>query len=448
MIRLAIHALVLVFLAVTTCVGQGTAATDTLNLDECIRIAFEKSPYITRIESERTQAAWQVLRTISPVLPHAAVTSSASRSGPDRGISIVEIPGTPGTVGSLPIVSEELARNEYATTVALSQSLVDVPVWIQIRQSLRARETALAAYRGAQAEFAFSIKQAYYRLVQLNLRFRIAASAVAQSEEQMRLAQARFELEALSRPELLRVETGLAQQRIDLIDAATELEAGRRELANLLGVSGPIRIDTAIAPPDPRDSVPTRDSLLGLALRRNLSLLTAQATVQARSTDRRAVLLDKVPTADMTFTYGSADDSFAEQFSEWGNNDFWRLAAYVRLSLANVGLWYARLRDVTAEVERAQADARITRAGVLADVREAYDALLAAAEAAEQVDLLVQRAGEEYRLTLEKYRLGAASSLDLLTSQLARNRAARQAAQILITYRLTRARIELLLGEW
>ncbi len=431
-------------LGLSVCVAQDTAQR-ALSLNESIRIALEESPYVVRIESERTQAAWGVLRTISPVLPHAALSSNAARSGPDEGVSIVE---APGVVGSLPVIAEELSRNEYATSISLSQSLIDVPVWTRIRQAVRARAAAFAAYRGSRAQLAYDVKQAYYRLVQLYRELAIAQAAVAQSEEQFRLAQARFDLGALGRPDLLRVEANLVQQRIEHIDAAASLEGGRRELANLLGVSSAVHIDTTLAFPELHDSIPSQDSLVELALRRNPSLTTAQATVEARTADRRAVHFDKVPTVSVSFTYGSADNAFWEQFSRWGENDFWHIAAYLRVGLINGGLWYARLRESSAEIARAQADARITRNGVAEQMRQAHAGLAAAREALSQVTLLTERAQEEYRFTLEKYRLGAASSLDLLTSQLASNRAARQAAEIVIRYRLARAQTLLLIGEW
>ena len=61
---------------------------------------------------------------------------------------------------------------------------------------------------------------------------------------------------------------------------------------------------------------------------------------------------------------------------------------------------------------------------------------------------LLQQASEDYKLTTEKYRLGSASVLDLLSSQLTYNQAQQQAASTVCDYYLSQARLDKALGKW
>jgi outer membrane protein TolC len=64
------------------------------------------------------------------------------------------------------------------------------------------------------------------------------------------------------------------------------------------------------------------------------------------------------------------------------------------------------------------------------------------------VNLLMEQATEEFRLRQEQYRLGAASSEELLTSQVTFIEAQQKVVQIIVAYHMAWARILQLLGEW
>jgi outer membrane protein len=425
--------------------SPGSNTIRHISLEEALRIALEKSPYAARAVSERAQAKTLVLQTAGTVVPHLTVTSGYNRSGPEQEVFIPDIPGFPVDPAISPPV---LSTSEYTTSINVSQSLVNVPAWFGIRGAINSSSAASFAYTASLADLAYNTKQAYYNQIQLYKNMHIADIAITQSEEQVAIAQERFRLGSISRPELLRIQVNLSQRRVDLITVETEFRAGRRNLANLLGISGPIMIDTALTFPDTTAPIQHEDSLVRRALAVNPSLQAARATDKAAFNQLQAIRLSKIPGLAASFSYGVFDNALFDQFTDWSRNDFWNIAVQLNWSIFEGGVWLGRLREASARRASNDAELTITRNETVESMYQAHGDLRAACSALSLVVVLLEQADEEYRLNRERYRLGAASPDELLTAQLSYTEALGQYTQAIIGYHLSRARIQQLLGDW
>ncbi|MDR2728671.1 MAG: TolC family protein, partial [Chitinispirillales bacterium] len=110
--------------------------------------------------------------------------------------------------------------------------------------------------------------------------------------------------------------------------------------------------------------------------------------------------------------------------------------------------WYSQKREAAAQTRIAEANTRSAKTALILDVETAYGALRASREALLWVPQLLTLAEEELRLTQEQFRLGIASSLDLLQSQVAYNQSHQQAVSALIDYHIANAQLERIMGQW
>ncbi len=418
-------------------------AQDTvrLTLDNSIEIALKKSPFAARNAAERNQVQASVWSSLGGALPNLSLVTGFDRNGPEVDFDF-GIPLVPPTLG--PVFS----NNEYSTSFSVSQNLLALPEWWRIRQALQASRNASATYTGSQADLAFDVIQRYLELVRQRVNLGTARASVRQNEEQARVTRAQFELGSIARPELLRIEVALSRSRIELLDARTAVEDAQRTLANLLGIPGPIAVDTMLAFPDTSVFHPGFDSLLAQVLDTNPSIAAAAYGLRASLTGRQAIWLEKIPSISGSFTYGTTAPELDELFGNWSRGDYWVLSLRLTWSILEGLGWYGRLRDADARVSAADAGLRISRNSAIEQLREAWSDLQTTREGLALIGDLTEGAQLQYELTMQKYRLGAASALDLLTSQLDYVESKRQSNDVIVDYYLAEAEINRLLGVW
>ncbi|NLG18152.1 MAG: TolC family protein [Fibrobacter sp.] len=428
----------LLTLIAITC-AWGSEIDPVLNLDECVRIALEQSPYLERSMGERLQRSASVFSALSAVIPTLSFTTSYDRSGPDQ---------TPGTdsLGFPPGFSPVYSNEQYQTAININAVLIDLASFAGLKAAFTVADIAETTFRGSKADLAYNVKEAYYNLIAVHKNIDVTQASAAQSEEQMLIARERFALGAIARPELLRIEVDRARRRIELINARSELETANRNLANQIGRLYPLAVDTSLQFPQISGPPPDHDSLVTIILKKNPSMISANFTLEVQKTNRLSTQLQKVPVIGAGFSYGSA--STEPGWGNWSDNDSWNLGVQLTWNIFEGLGWYGRLRESNAQVQTAEAEQKITRGNLLQEINGAYNEYLSSREALSTAEILREQAREQLRVTQEQFRLGATSALELIQSQTAYQQAILESIQIIISYHLSYARIIRLAGEW
>lgn len=413
----------------------GQSIRKKLNLEECIKIALDKSPYSRRATGERLQTLSGVYRALSPLLPQVQLSTEYSRVPSDNKLLInpyIE-----------PEITDIVTNDNFEFSLIVSQSIVDASSWVQLKQNGTVSRAAEYSFLAARAELVYNVKQAFYELIQLYRNSTVIEASVAQGTEQVKVATERFRLGGISRPELLRIQTGLSQLKVDLIEAKGAIENKRRNLANYLGISSPFFIDTSLKFPDTNSAIPSEDSLIKLLFQKNPSAKSAKLILEAQKQNHLSIKLQKIPTLDGFFTFGYSGPQFFNNL-----RNFWSLGIQLRLSVFEGLRWYGKFKESSMQIKTSSADLEITINSAVEQMHQSYSDLKSSRDALSMVNLLMEQATEEFRLRQEQYRLGAASSEELLTSQVTFIKAQQQAVQIIVAYHLAGARILQLLGEW
>lgn len=423
----------LLFLVENSAFGQGSEKE--LTLEECINIALDKSPYSRRATDERLQTLSGIYNALSPLLPQVQLSTEYSRVPSDNQLLI--------NPSIEPEITDIVTNDNFEFSLIVSQSIVDASSWVQLKQNGTVSRAAEYSFLAARAELVYNVKQAFYELVQLYRNFTVIEASVAQGTEQVKVATERFRLGGISRPELLRIQTGLSQLRVDLIEATGAIENQKRNLANYLGISSPFYVDTSLKFPDTNSALPSEDSLIRSLSQKNPSTISARLALEAQKQNHLSIKLQKVPTVDGFFTYGYSGPQFFNNLS-----NFWSLGMQLRWPVFEGLRWYGQFRESSLQIRTSSADLEISFNTAVEQMHQSYSDLKSSRDALSMVKLLMEQATEEFRLRQEQYRLGAASSEELLTSQVTFIEAQQQAVQIIVAYHLAWARILQLLGEW
>ncbi len=413
----------------------GQSNEKELDLEGCIKIALDKSPYSKRATSERLQSLSGIYNALSPLLPQVQLSTEYSRVPSDEQFLI--------NPSLEPQMTDIVTNDNFEFSLIVSQSIVDASSWVRLKQNRTVSRAAEYSFVAARAELVYNVKQAFYEIIQLNRNVTVIAASVVQGTEQVNVATERFRLGGISRPELLRIQVGLSQLRVELIEATGAIENRKRNLANLLGISFPFHIDTTLKFPDTNSALPSEDSLIKLLFQKNPSTESAKLSLEAQKQNQLSIKLQKVPTVSGFFTYGYSGPQFFNNL-----RNFWSLGIQLRWLIFEGLSWYGQFRESSLQIRTSSADMEISNNTAVELMHQSYSDLKTNRDALSMVKLLIEQATEQFRLRQEQYRLGAASSEELLTSQVTFIEAQQQAVQILVAYHLAWGRVLQLLGEW
>jgi len=426
-------------LSVIGTTAPGQPAAKILTLDQCIERALEQSPDLTKAKATRTMGSASLQGAAAPLLPHLSASSSYGQSGPA---------GMGYDASGRPVAGQNGHSDSYRSGINVSQSVVNLSSWAKLKGSINEYQASSASYNQSVASLVFQVKDAYYNLAKLTKALEVAKASVEQSQEQAKQARAMYQLGSMSRSDMLKIEVRLTQNKVALLAAQKGLIAGKQALRGLVSIGEEFGIESQLAFPDTTRPVMARDSLYTMAAKNNPGLRAAREQSQAAKDNYWAAWLAKLPSLNASYSYGYSDTMQFVDKRSWNSHDSWSASLSLSWNIFDGTASEAAVRQAYAQKRMAEADYALAQQGLASQVDQAYIEWQAGREELTLVGDLLQQADEDYRLTSEKHRLGAASALDLLTSQVTFNQAQQEVTNALCNYYLALAKVDQLLGRW
>src|SRR6266850_4303476 len=415
------------FLAIV--VATPAAAQHEVTLQDAIQRALRVQPGMVQARGDESNAGMQRAAAVGAFLPTVTLNSSAFRQNKS---SIVN--GFPVQAGTY----------QYNTGLNLSVDLFDGLRRVQrYRNAAATAAAAEAGYTNQTFQVTLQTKQAFYNALATEELVRVAESQVRRAQRQLEISVDKLHAGSATRSDSLRSTVDYGNARIALLQAQANLATAQANLGRQVGIDQPVRAVPDSALPLPPDTIDLRAGTLEHAPQ------VEQADAQARAARAQVWTARALywPTLNVQYSNrrsGLSDpqlpflDPYKETFS-WTFGLNWPLfTGFVR-----------EQGQVTASVTRDLAEARAadTRRQVNAQFTQQMAALTTAyAQIAIASDNLAA-ATEDLRVQNERYRVGAATILDLLTSQAALTQAEVNVVQTRFNYLIARAQVEAVLGR-
>lgn len=406
--------------------GRETIVT----LEQAVELARRNSPTLAqRLGAVRTSESAERVQ-IGAFLPSLSFSSGASLSSTERFNS-----QTNTTVsGSSDSYSAGLSASIDVFTAGRRGA--------QLRQTRANTDAAEAAVIEQQFAVALQAKQAFFNVLRADELIRLAEARVDRARQAGEAAERRMAVGSGTRSDVLRAQLEHNQARQALLQAQAQRRSAAYLLGAVIGVDGP----AAARYDGPRGPTPLAVSdaeLVALVTEASPAVRTAEAGLMASEAGLRSSRTQYFPTvrASGGYDWFNQDPAFSGGRTSWSTrlslsyplfNNFSREDAVER---ANVQVGVDRI-----EVEAARRQARADLEGVLSTLRLAEAQITLAEEA-------VAVATEDLRVVEERYRLGAATSIDLLQSQAALVEAENALVAARYDYLVARAQLEALVGR-
>jgi outer membrane protein len=432
-----------------------------VTLAEAIQLALSDSPTLQISREQREIASQGVKSAWGGFLPNLSLSYSYQKSDRTDFDVAQTIPGTyeiptsdPGIVVQFPTqvpngeVADETVSAKYKSlggraTLNLFDGFSKYGALSSARHSLEAADATVGYTRERVIE---SVVAAYLNLVRYEELAAVARDTRDQAAKELERTDTYFRLGSAAKSDVLQQRVRLENTKLAVVVAENNIEKGKADLAYAINrpLAAGFAVDRSVLATE--FEVGDVDALYAEALGNRLDLQSSARTVEARRQDVRAARGGLFPQLDVFGSYGRDNNEspykFGAQISE---------ATSIGYSVSwNV---FDRMQTITA-VSRAKASARIAdyqlqqaRLNVQVEIRQLHNALIEARERAGVSRETIVQAEEGLRLAQERFRVGAGTSLDVITAQVSLADARSQEVQAKCDFVIAQASLDRALGR-
>jgi len=413
----------------------GAAQERAVALADAIKLSERVQPLVVRARSEVETAAARRRNAWGAYLPSLSASSSASDFFSEGAARIDPVTGLLTTGNS----SNQSISTSLSASIDLFTGFRRGAEMSAVRAGQSAAEASLVDARFQQA---LTTTNQFFDALAGRQLVGVREASVRRAEEQLKVSVAKLRAGSATRSDSLRSLVTLGNARLELINSETDLAAAEAGLGRLVGEIGRVRAvdDSAFYQvTETVDSAAVRAD----AEARSPLIQSAAASAPAARANVRASKSAYWPTLAL-----SANTAWNAS----GSNDY-DLLNQRQVSLGLRWNLFDRFDRELAVAEReatldvALADAEEARRQVAAELISRLAELEAARARIEITLTSVAAATEDLRVQQERYRLGASTIVDVLTSQEALNQAEVDVVVARFDYLRAKAQLEALLGR-
>jgi len=402
-----------------------------MTLSDAVRHALEVQPAVVQaIGAQRNAGAAQRAAT-------GAFLPSLTLGATSNGASASRFNSATGQILNVP------ASTSYTGSLALTLDLFDgVRRFANKTAAAATQSAANAGLVNQRYQVTSATAQLFFAALANEDLVRVAQAQVDRAKEELQISLNKFQAGSATRSDTLTSTVDFGNAQLALLQAQANLATAQANLGRQVGLDQPVRaVPDTVFP-----ALPDSSGLRAEALSSSPQVQQAEATARAARAMVTVAHGEYWPTLSLAYSNGySGLDAPWSDTGSYVNN--WTLRFSVSWTLFN---GFSREQDqVAAAVQRdvAEAEASDARRQINALFTEQLAALVTAHA---QIDIAAADviAGQEaLRVEQERYRLGAATLLDVLTAEANLTQAEVTQVQARYNYLVARSQLEAVVGR-
>ena len=397
------------------------AQAPAITLEDAIRRALGITPAVVTAVGTVANAESQVrTASLGAYLPNVTASTTGTRNY--------------STTPRLDQTTGQLTTTTTSVNLGLSAN-VELFTGFRRGADSRAAKATLGAAEAnltnAQFQARLTVTQQFFAALAAQQLVRVREAGVRRAEEQLALSIAKLRVGSATRSDSLRSIVNLGTARLQLVSAGSDVARTQAALARSVGTEGRVA------------ATPDTATLRTEALARSPRVQAAEAQTTAAEASVKAARAAYFPTLGLSGNTNWSGSSLQDYNLERNSS--------VQLGLS-WPLFNRFQREQTIQIRAsslsaAEATARDARREIASSLTTQFAALEAARVRIEITQASVTAATEDLRVVNERYRVGAATILDVLTSQEALATAEVDAVNARFDYLNAKAQIEALIGR-
>lgn len=406
---------------------SGRAGARVYTIGECVEAALANSVTLSKAGEGLASAGASLMSSWSSLLPKISAGLTASDH-----LTVLD--------------GEESSTDGKSGSIGLSQTVFDGSAVAGLIGSYDSRNAASLSYEATRRDVIFSAKQGYYGLLKAERLRDVQAEALDLAREQLRKTESLFNLGAASKSDLLKAQVQVGQSELALITAKKNAETARASLCYQLGID----VSTELEVEDPAEGA-GEEEIVDYDVQQSIAERPdVQARAAALDAARRSLLAARarrLPDVSLSVSYGRSEDSFGSLFEDAGDNYTRSTSLSMSIPIFNGLATKAAIDAAKSGVrtnELSLRDARLSAALEIETARLTVDEQKGRVGVAETA---VAQAEEDLKVSEERFKLRAASMLELIDARVAYSRAKADLVQARYDYEVAKAQLKLALGR-
>jgi outer membrane protein len=413
--------------ALTAFMTTAPAQARVYTLQEAIEIALADNVSLAKARESLEGARADVLSGWSGVLPR--ISGSISRSD-----MLSVTPGAPDT-----------ESESYGASVGLSQTLLSGSTFARIAGAHRSKTAQELSLNSTTRDVVFQVKQGYYGLLKSERLRDVQAEALELAQEQLRKTESLFDLGSASRSDLLKAQVQVGQAELALISAEKAAETARASLCYLLGIDVTSDLEV-VDPPQEEAEEEVLDFDVGEAVARRPDIRAWEQYVVAA---RRSLLASKAgrwPELDLSVGYSKDGGDLGDLFEDVGDEYSRSVSLRLSVPIFNGLATKASIDQSKSSLRSAELSLRDAKLQAAYEIETARLSVIEQARSVQVAEQSVAQAEEDLRVSEERFRLRAASMLELIDARVAYSSARADLVEARYDYETAKAELKLALG--
>ena len=387
----------------------GIAQNKTWSLDECINHALENNIQVKQANLSAARSEVQASQSRDNRLPSVSASVRQnlgwSKSLDMQTNSYGNLSGSNSTNYS--VSSNVTLFNGFRLQNAVKQSEINV-------------EADKLYAETVKESVELNVMNAFLQVIYAEEQVKNAEKQLESTTEQLALAQARFDLNAISRSDLLQIESQLASEKLTYVNAQKQLSMSKVNLQQLMELS--VADDFSVVSPNidallQQDASLTAATIYETALKLKPQIGEAKLNIQSAEIDSKIAQAAALPSLSMDAGIGTGYSSLNSNFN-YANQLNNSVSPSVGLTLSIPIFQKNQVKNNVAlakiGVDNATLSELNTRNQLRKEIEQAYtDAVSAQTQYEASIEQL-NATLESYKVAEEKFKLGALNSVDFL----------------------------------
>lgn len=416
---------VLIAAALAALMLSSTANARVYTLDECVDTALANNITLARAEESLEGAGSDVLSSWSGVLPRVS--------------------GDLGYGDNLRVASgAETSSNGYSAGLTASQTLFNGATFASISGAHHSMNAVRLSLDSTRRDVVFETKQAYYGLLKAEQLRDVASESLELTREQLRKTESLFELGSASRSDLLKAQVQVKQAELSLISSDSNFQLARAGLAYTLGID--VTTDIEAVEPDAPEVEDILEYDLESALSRRPDVQAWEENVVAARRSLLAAKAERWPDLGVSVSYSRGADGFGDLFDDMKDEYSRTVSVGMSVPIFNGLQTKARIDGSKSTLRTYELSLRDARLSASYEIETARLSVVQQRESVVVAETAVAQAEEDLRVSEERYRLRAASMLELIDSRVAYSSARATLVEAKYDYEIAKAELTKALG--
>jgi outer membrane protein len=415
--------------------SRASAQEVAVTLADAIRRAERVQPDVIRAASAVRTAGAQRKTAWGAFLPTLSASSSASDFFSEGAVRVDPVTGQ--------LAGGNTTNRSISTSLSANVDLfTGFRRGAEIRAARASEDAADASLIDARFQQALTTTNQFLDALAASQLLRVRQASVRRAEEQLKTSVAKLKAGSATRSDSLRSLVTLGNAQLDLVTTEASLAGAEASLARLIGQSGRVHAVDDSAFYRVQTVIDTQ-ALRIEAESKSPRVRSAAANAAAARASVRASQSAYWPTLNLGANTGW-NGSQRDDYTLFNQR---QISLSLRWTLFNGFDRELSIVQREADLDLAEANASDASRAVQAEMTTRLAELDAARIRTEITQTSVAAATEDLRVQQQRYRLGASTIVDLLTSQEALNQAEVDVVNARFDYLRAKAQIEALIGR-